>query len=268
MKALFFTFLLMLSCACLSAEAQINYALEGGAYGPQSIFGYDDPSTLSSIGNVQVGITIINDGITAAPPGTAPGPAYGYHVDNFNQPSTAYGEVGVVFSTPVAAPITEVTFNDAAFFDGGWFGVSGIGPDGKDDSDPGVFSSAALIVPTLQVTYSTNPTSSSAVWTTVLDTNNYMQAMTGSAVPTPYNTPTSTASTFTLDLPVIDITGIRLVGEVGGYDSAYNQTTQQGYGFLGAYEFATPEPSTYAMMIGGLALLGFCLRRKTEWRRS
>ena len=27
-------------------------------------------------------------------------------------------------------------------------------------------------------------------------------------------------------------------------------------------EIATPEPSTYAMMLGGLALLGFCVRRK------
>jgi hypothetical protein len=26
--------------------------------------------------------------------------------------------------------------------------------------------------------------------------------------------------------------------------------------------FAAPEPSTYAMMLGGLALLGFCLRHK------
>jgi len=37
-------------------------------------------------------------------------------------------------------------------------------------------------------------------------------------------------------------------------------------GGLGGTSFApapTPEPSTYAMMLGGLALLGFCVRRKT-----
>ncbi len=31
---------------------------------------------------------------------------------------------------------------------------------------------------------------------------------------------------------------------------------------LSAVSFEVPEPSTYAMMLGGLALLGFCVRRK------
>ena len=38
-----------------------------------------------------------------------------------------------------------------------------------------------------------------------------------------------------------------------------------GTGYIGGVSFeslAVPEPSTYAMMLGGLALLGFCIRRK------
>ena len=35
-----------------------------------------------------------------------------------------------------------------------------------------------------------------------------------------------------------------------------------GTGFSEIQGFAVPEPSTYAMMLGGLALLGFCVRRK------
>jgi hypothetical protein len=152
-----------------------------------------------------------------------------------------------------------VTFYDASFFDGGWFGVSGVGQDGTNDNDPGVMSASALIAPALQVTYSSNPTSSNAVWTTVADHNNYVDAMTGITMPAPFGLATSTASTFTLDSAVTGITGIRLIGEVGGYSS-------NNGGFLGAYEFETPEPSTYALMLGGLAILGFCISRKASLR--
>jgi hypothetical protein len=234
--------------ACLSVHAQ-NIGLEGGAFGPQAILGYNNSGDLSTYGNAGVGYTALNDGQTTAG---------GDRADDFGQPNPADGQVGIVFATPVTVNVGSVTFYDASYFDGGWFGVNEKGPTGVDDSNPGYLSAAALIAPTLQVTYSANPTSGAAVWTDVSDTNNYVSAMTDSGTGAPYSTPVSTASTFKLSTPVTDITGIRLIGENGGYHS-------NGGGFLGAYEFEVleaPEPSTYAMMLIGLGAVGFCVRRR------
>jgi hypothetical protein len=42
----------------------------------------------------------------------------------------------------------------------------------------------------------------------------------------------------------------------------FGPTPGIGYGFTEIQAFNVPEPSTYALMIGGLAFLGFCVHRK------
>jgi hypothetical protein len=49
-----------------------------------------------------------------------------------------------------------------------------------------------------------------------------------------------------------------------GYYSDYDQTGLTSNSALFSI-VVSPEPSTYALMLGGLVLLGFCVRRKTAW---
>jgi hypothetical protein len=73
--------------------------------------------------------------------------------------------------------------------------------------------------------------------------------------------PSSTAS-FTSDSATITIVG---TGSSNVYDLFnFNFPQPAGPGATSTFqlEIATPEPSTWAMMFGGLALLGFCVRRK------
>jgi hypothetical protein len=60
----------------------------------------------------------------------------------------------------------------------------------------------------------------------------------------------------------IPVPGIELTGSGGNVFAGYSGSPG-GPTFIGTYEIlGVPEPSTYALMLGGLTLLGFCLRRK------
>jgi len=60
-----------------------------------------------------------------------------------------------------------------------------------------------------------------------------------------------------------DLTGLDIASDTKSILLDFGPTPGIGYGFTEIQGFApTPEPSTYAMMLGGLVLLGFCVRRK------
>ena len=68
-------------------------------------------------------------------------------------------------------------------------------------------------------------------------------------------------SGFSADLPTVGTTGLIYAGS-GAIFSASPVV-------IGSYIVTTaptPEPSTYAMLLGGLAILGFCLRGRTALR--
>jgi hypothetical protein len=155
-------------------------------------------------------------------------------VDTFNVGSPNIGDaasfVGIRWNTPRTVPITELNLNFAIFFDGGWFGVSGITPGS------GNLLSAALnlIEPEVQVTSDGGTT-----WTTVPHTSNYLAVLDGHPLPSAdFGPPTSVTAKFKLNTPQTGINGIRIIGLEGG--SASN-------GFLGVFELqaigsSTPNP--------------------------
>jgi fibronectin-binding autotransporter adhesin len=74
--------------------------------------------------------------------------------------------------------------------------------------------------------------------------------------------------------PLLTGTPYQLIDGSGIWTSAPDFTVNAPTGYTATFQYrpatfsltveleATPEPSTYAMMLGGLALLGFCIRRK------
>jgi hypothetical protein len=227
----------------LISQADTNVALTSN--GGTAIFGYNNGSTLvlgtqydhaGNAGN-------LNDGQTTTGGGD----------DSFGQPNPSNGYVGAEFTLSPTMQVNSVVFYGHNFVDGGWFGFNGIGPLGAQDANhEPTLTAANLIVPTLQFT-----TDGGQTWVNdTLVTNDYISAFTGTEAAN--GAPTNPA-TFTLTVPLTGIDGIRLIGEDGG-------TASGGGGFLGADEFqvfagaAVPEPSTWALMLGGVATLLFCTR--------
>jgi len=240
------------------AQADTNVALEGGTYGPTGIFGANssDNSTFIGSNGYSFADSQVNDGVTNSGNDSTFGQGNGYD-----------GFVGITFTTPVTASVTSVVFYGGLFADGGWFGVNGadangtpvVGSPNYPGNYPSTLSVNALIAPTLQVSYNYSAADPDAsTWVNVLSSNNYVTQLTNAPLAVLFQGTTSTLPvTYTPDTPLTDITAIRLIGETGGFAS-------NGGGFLGGHEFevVAPEPSTYAMMLGGLVLLGFCIRRR------
>ena len=183
----------------------------------------------------------------------------GYYTNN---PPGNYGQITSLFLNS-SRTIDSVVFYDAPLSYGGWFGTYGAGPDGVDTNSANTLSAAALAAPIFQYTTG-NPFDGSSQWITAATTNNYLSQMTGAAVANSNNgnVAPSIASTFTLTTPITGATGVRLVGPAGGDLAMFdnNNTFTYNEGFVSGYEFqvfaaVVPEPSTYAMMFGGVVML-------------
>ena len=168
--------------------------------------------------------------------------------------SFAYAGVVGLGSATTNASVTGLTVSFELFYDGGWFG-----PNGQDSLDQEEKASVGTtqapitaadisILPTMQIT------TDGTTWTNVAYTStDYDSNLEGVYH---YNPALVAPITFTLDTPVNNIEGIRLIGETGGTSD-----------FLGIAEMnviaETPEPSTYALLGAGLvALIAF-----GRWRR-
>jgi hypothetical protein len=170
-----------------------------------------------------------------------------------------YGYVGITNLTfAPGTGVDSINLYMSLFGDGGWFGPNNVGPLG-----PGSTLTAGDLTSTdfhLQIT-----TNNGATWSDVGFTTDYSTALNGAyasgASPAP-------EAIFTLDNAIGDIDGIRLVGTNGGTADGGGPTFP---GFIGVKEFqvearAIPEPSTYALMLAGLGLLAFGLRRRNASR--
>lgn len=143
-------------------------------------------------------------------------------VDTFNggNPGTV-SFVGIVWDTPMTRPIERLELTHATFFDGGWFGPNGSGLGAGTTLDE-----ADLIAPTVQIT-----TDGGASWTEVPHTTDYVEALTGHALPeVAFGAPTTVTARFQLTPPVTGIDGIRILGTEGGTASG---------GFIGVFQLAT-----------------------------
>jgi hypothetical protein len=97
------------------------------------------------------------------------------------------------------------------------------------------------------------------------DLNIYVSSPTNAGQPAPGN-PTETftsGSTAFIGTMTINLSAYSLSGASTGI--VYGGTSFDDAGSandIGTYVLEAPEPSTYAMMLGGLVVLGFCVRRK------
>jgi len=168
--------------------------------------------------------------------------------------SFAYAGVVGLGSATSSNYVTGLTVSFELFYDGGWFGPNGQDSLAQEETASGGTTQAPItaedisILPTLQIT------TDGTTWTNVAYTSaDYASNLEGVFH---YNPALVAPITFTLDTPVNDIEGIRLIGETGGTSD-----------FLGIAEMnviaETPEPSTYALIGGGLLVfIGFA-----RWRR-
>jgi hypothetical protein len=193
----------------------------------------------SSLGTpyIQFGTTTsINDGNTVGPT-----------VDTYNggQPHEATSPVsysGITWAAPRTDFITTLSFTNAAYFDGGWFGPNNSGPGAS-----GTLTAGFIIEPTIQITLDGGTT-----WADIPGTSNYTATMSGAVLPFAFGPPTILTSTFTLTTPITGVNGIRLIGSEGGTASG---------GFLGVTEIgvnaeAIPEPASLALAgFAGVLLL-------------
>ncbi len=128
--------------------------------------------------------------------------------------------VGILWGRPLTGTVTNLNLTLATFFDGGWFGVNGVGPGAG-----GLLSTSDLVEPSIQVS-----TNAGTTWTTVAHTSDYLTALDGHGIGGGANpNPSSVTATFTLTEPATGIDGIRIIGTEGGTASG---------GFLGVFELA------------------------------
>jgi hypothetical protein len=147
--------------------------------------------------------------------------------------------VGVLWDAPLTTPVLRLEFNMATFFDGGWFGVNGVGPGSGS-----VLSAAEhLLEPVVQVT-----TNHGTSWVTVPHTSDYLDVVDQHPLPAvDFGEPTLVKSTFELTEPQTGIDGIRILGSEGGTASG---------GFLGVFELAvrgSGAPPVSTLQIGNVA---------------
>jgi hypothetical protein len=248
-----FTGVVLTAIASTAAFADTNIALAPGAGGSNSgvaIFGFNSGST-STLGTPydhSGSSTNINDGVVNGGNGD----------DTWPYGTGANGYVGATFTLSAGTQINSVVFYGRNFGDGGWFGTNNTGPLGAGST----LTAANLVVPTLQFTINGGTTWINDPYTA---TNNYVAQFTGAYAG---GGAATNPATFTLTHPLTTylgqpIDGVRLIGSMGGYAGGAPG------GFLGADEFqvfagplTAPEPTTWALMIGGLAVLGICVRRR------
>jgi len=228
-----------------TAKADTNVALStnaGGSNAGVALFGYT--SAINSLPGIAYdhngSSTYLNDGVTNGGNGDdtwANGPV---------------GYVGATFTLNPDTQVNSVVLYGRDFVDGGWFGTQATGPAGPTVDGNPTLAASNLIAPTLQYT-----TDGGATWTTdTSETNDYVTALTGAIANG--GSPTNPA-TFTLTTALTGIDGIRLIGQEGGYAG--------DNGFLGADEIqvfagAVPEPSTWALILGGVAMLAWVVRSR------
>jgi hypothetical protein len=210
--------------------------------------GYISPSDLTSFGQTE-GTGYQNDGYTDKTNDYGSSYYPSVPVGDYAQITSIYQNVNYT--------VNALVLWDAVDSDGGWFGVSGSNQDGTTTTEASTLSASALILPTLQYTTDDlDSTTTPPVWQDVAFTSNYLTAMKGAAVGSVVE------SVFTLDAPVSGATSFRLVGEAGGASAA------NGGGWLDVTELqeygTVPEPSTYAMMFGGLGLLVLIARMRRK----
>ena len=164
--------------------------------------------------------------------------------------------VGIVWPIQRWESIQTLTVTMAAFLDGGWFGVNGMGPGAG-----GVLTSNYLTPPVVQICTNllntnydvawgllpvsigippTNGVEATSkwfttngngvpVWVTVPSTDNYVSSLLGQTIGGGANpNPQPLAFTITLNPPVTNVTAIRVIGRHGG--------TADTVGFLGIFE--------------------------------
>lgn len=190
-----------------SASMPDNAALSGSAFLGRHNEA-DDLTTLGTLfanhgnGVVPSGISVrLNDGITAPE-------ALLSIADTFHGGAPdSHSQIGVLWEIPPARPIDTVTVTVTTFYDGGWFGINGVSPD---PNSPLVldthFSEATL--PTVQVSRDDGVT-----WMNIPSTTDLLTVLNGHLVGNP---PTAVDVIWTLDSPVRDISGIRIIGTHGG----------------------------------------------------
>ncbi|MFO1499272.1 MAG: binary toxin-like calcium binding domain-containing protein [Verrucomicrobiota bacterium] len=126
--------------------------------------------------------------------------------------------VGILWDSPVKVARLELTF--ATFYDGGWFGVNGIGPGSGGKLGP-----SHLVEPRVEISKD-----GGASWTATPHSSDYLTALNGHGIGGGANpNPSSVKAIFTLNQPAQGITGIRIIGTDGGQASG---------GFLGVFELA------------------------------
>ena len=140
-------------------------------------------------------------------------------VDTYNGTGTdKQSYVGITWLEIQTNPVLRLELTLATFGDGGWFG-----PNGRSPALGGALNQTYLTTPGVQVTVDGGTT-----WTNVNAVSDYLTVMNGhriggGSVPNP----SSVTSTFTLDPPVPNIDGVRIVGSEGGTASG---------GFIGVFE--------------------------------
>jgi hypothetical protein len=187
-----------------SSSHPANYALAGSG-----ILGV--APTIDSAGTLifNAGLSShINDGNTNT------------RVDNFTFATDTNAFVGIVWSTPLTN-INHLRLDMAVFFDGGWFGVNGIGPG----SGGFLSNSIHLLEPIVQVS-----SDGGVTWNSVPSASDYLSTMDGHPLPSvDFGPPTLATINFHLPEAQTNITGIRIIGSEGG---------PGGAGFLGVFDLA------------------------------
>lgn len=154
-------------------------------------------------------------------------------VDTWNNTGTDTASyVGIVWDESLTDPVVQVKLSLAIFFDGGWFGVNGVGPGAGGF----LSASAHLVEPAIQVT-----TTGTNSWTTIGHASDYLQALDGHPLPAvPFGDPTTATATFQLNEPQTGIRGLRVIGTEGGTASG---------GFVGVFELEVHVPSAQPIIL-------------------
>jgi hypothetical protein len=157
-------------------------------------------------------------------------------VDSFSALAATNSFVGLLWSKPITN-LSRLEFYICTFFDGGWFGVNGIGPGSGGRLGP-----TYLLEPIVQVS-----TNGGTNWVTVPATSDYLTALDNHPLPAvDFGTPTLALVNFQLTTPATNINGIRIIGSEGG---------TVGGGFLGVWELRAPVNLPQPVSIGSVFAL-------------
>ncbi|HTD68048.1 MAG TPA: binary toxin-like calcium binding domain-containing protein, partial [Candidatus Limnocylindria bacterium] len=209
-----------------AASHPANYALAGsGIIGVAPTVG----SALGTLVFNGVGANINDENVTT-------------RVDNFTFAADTNAFVGIVWNTPLTN-INSMELVLATFFDGGWFGVNGIGPG----SGGFLSNSIHLLEPVVQVS-----SDGGVTWSTVAHTSDYLTALNGHPLPAvDFGLPTSVSAHFHIVVSQTNINGIRIIGSEGG---------PAGAGFLGVFELGVESSAAVSVTVGNVALVSGQIR--------